>query len=379
MFGNYTDDIQLNFQINRAAVYGPEYMDMTEVRMLLPEIHDMSSWTQAWMKLAARAENEGRYRQATYYYRMAEFYIPDSSEEKDECYEKFRRCFEKGNEDEAIERFRIPYDGSYLPAMRIGKDNPKGVIVVHGGYDSFMEEFYPQIIHFRDMGYTVIMFEGPGQGQARRNGFMFSYDWERPTGAVLDYFDLKDVTLMGISWGGYLAPRAAAFDKRIINVICYDAFVSGLDPILNKLSCRQTVMLKMLLAVHAAPAINGILGRKMRGDLDLTWRVRHGMYITGTGTPYDFLKSISLHDIGKCADRITQNVLLLAGTEDMYVPLRRIGDMKKMLVNAASVTSYIFDAASGGAQHCQIGNTALAENAIKDFLGEYGQHGKIMQ
>ena len=263
--------------------------------------------------------------------------------------------------------------------MRIGKDNPKGVIVVHGGYDSFMEEFYPQIIHFRDMGYTVIMFEGPGQGQARRNGFMFSYDWERPTGAVLDYFELKDVTLMGISWGGYLAPRAAAFDKRIINVICYDVFVSGLDPILNKLTCRQAVMLKILLTVHAAPAINSILRRRMRGDLDLTWRVRHGMYITGTGTPYDFLKSISFHDIEKCADRITQNVLLLAGTEDMYVPLRRIDDMKKMLVNAASVTSYIFDAASGGAQHCQIGNTALAENAIKDFLGEYGQHGKIMQ
>lgn len=40
---------------------------------------------------------------------------------------------------------------------------------------------------------------------------------------------------------------------------------------------------------------------------------------------------------------------------------------------------YVFDAASGGAQHCQIGNTALAENAIKDFLGEYGQRGKVMQ
>ena len=29
----------------------------------------------------------------------------------------------------------------------------------------------------------------------------------------IDYFKLKDVTIIGISLGGYLAPRAAAFDK----------------------------------------------------------------------------------------------------------------------------------------------------------------------
>jgi|SaaInlV_200m_DNA_3_1039701.scaffolds.fasta_scaffold02100_11 pimeloyl-ACP methyl ester carboxylesterase len=39
--------------------------------------------------------------------------------------------------------------------------------------------------------------------------------WEKPTAAILDYFDLDDVTLFGLSMGGWLCLRAAAFEPRI--------------------------------------------------------------------------------------------------------------------------------------------------------------------
>jgi pimeloyl-ACP methyl ester carboxylesterase len=62
----------------------------------------------------------------------------------------------------------------------------------------------------------------------RRQGLTFTH-WEKPTGAVLDAF-LADharpekIVLVGMSMGGYLAPRAAAFDERFDGVVAYDVF-----------------------------------------------------------------------------------------------------------------------------------------------------------
>jgi dienelactone hydrolase len=76
----------------------------------------------------------------------------------------------------------------------------------------------------------VLSFGGPGQpGMMHREGMVFRHDWEVPTGAVLDYLlgqregiDADRVALMGVSMGGYLAPRAAAFDSHIKAVIAFD-------------------------------------------------------------------------------------------------------------------------------------------------------------
>ena len=40
------------------------------------------------------------------------------------------------------------------------------------------------------------------------------HDWERAVAAVLDHFGIDSCTLMGVSLGGYLAPRAAAFEPE---------------------------------------------------------------------------------------------------------------------------------------------------------------------
>ena len=91
---------------------------------------------------------------------------------------------------------------------------------MHGGFDSFIEEFYSWMRYFADHDYEVIAFEGPGQGAARRKfGLALDYEWEKPTKAVLDYFKLDDVTLIGISMGGWFCFRAAAFEPRIKRVV----------------------------------------------------------------------------------------------------------------------------------------------------------------
>ena len=371
MFYQFLENEQFNFQINRIVTYGEQNASLEEIKTITPYLTDMESWTKNWLNLAEQAKSEGRFSQATYYYRMAEFYMVDDTPEKTTCYRSFKKCFEKANKDKLIQRFDVPFEGTFLPAIKIDAEAPKGIILVHGGYDSFMEEFYPVVKNCTSFGYSLVMFEGPGQGQARKNGLTFRYDWEVPTSAVIDYFDLHDVNLMGISWGGYLAPRAAAFDPRIKNVICYDIFYSGLDMLLNRLSKEDGNKLLMLLDKKQKLIVNQIIKEKMKKSIDLDWKIKHGMYITGTATPYDFLKSIEKHNLSPITEKITQNILLLAGENDQYVPVERMKQLKEELVNAQSVTSRIYTKAEGGDQHCQVGNLPLVTEELYRFLDQH--------
>jgi alpha-beta hydrolase superfamily lysophospholipase len=73
-----------------------------------------------------------------------------------------------------------------------------------------------------DAGFNVFVFDGPGQGEMWKNMKLIP-DYEKAVSTIIDYFeknnrykiDLTRIGVEGWSLGGYLAPRAAAFDKRI--------------------------------------------------------------------------------------------------------------------------------------------------------------------
>ena len=103
-----------------------------------------------------------------------------------------------------------------LPAYRFTPIRSKGTIVFFGGFDSYIEELTTAFFYLRDAGYEVIAFEGPGQGGALNDaGLHMTPDWHLPVKAVLDHFKLDHVTLVGLSMGGCLVMRAAAFEPRV--------------------------------------------------------------------------------------------------------------------------------------------------------------------
>jgi alpha-beta hydrolase superfamily lysophospholipase len=75
---------------------------------------------------------------------------------------------------------------------------------------------------FTQAGFNTFAFDGPGQGEMWEE-LKFISDYETAVSAVIDWFgdnnrdniDLEKIGVVGWSLGGYLAPRAAAFDKRI--------------------------------------------------------------------------------------------------------------------------------------------------------------------
>jgi dienelactone hydrolase len=103
-------------------------------------------------------------------------------------------------------------------------------LIIHSGFDGSAEELHSEGARAAvERGYNVLTFDGPGQyGPLHRQGLTFRPDWEKVVARVVDFaltlagVDAEKIALMGISMGGVLALRAAAFEKRISVLIAND-------------------------------------------------------------------------------------------------------------------------------------------------------------
>jgi pimeloyl-ACP methyl ester carboxylesterase len=274
----------------------------------------------------------------------------------------------------ALREAEVPYESGQLPAWRLpvpeGVER-KGSVVVHGGFDSYAEELYPLVRCIPQAGYEAVLFEGPGQGAAiRRQGMPFTPAWERPVAAVLDHFELDDVTLLGISLGGTLAPRAAAFLPRIRRVIafdvCWDLFEAGL----STRPWPLRLALRTLLALRAGGALDALARRQMQRDPFARWAIEHGSYVFGVERPTEYFRRMKAFTTRRISSRVTQDFLLLAGSEDHYMPLAHFHRQARALTNVRSLTGRIFTRAESAHTHCQCGNLGLALQVMLDWIDE---------
>lgn len=360
-------DMNFNFQFNRLLSYGESACKRDDVIAVSKHTYDFASWYTQWYFYAELAEKQSRYLHSMYYYRMAEFFLMDSDPKKNEMYRRMCDMFRKAFPN--YKKQRIAYKGGFIPCIVIENENAKGTVLVHGGYDSFIEEFFLTCIEFSEQGFDIILYEGEGQGETLRNGFKFNHKWEEIVSCILDHFEIKSCSLIGISWGGYFALRAAAKEKRIQNVVAYDILYDGLDVQMSLMKKRAKFILSILYKTKNALILNYLVRKAMAKSFLANWAVEHGMFITGTKTPYEFYKSIEKHTLKGIENEIDQNVLLLAGELDHYIPLSHFYILKQKL-KRANVTSRIFTEEEGGEQHCQVGNYPLATNEIIKWLTE---------
>jgi fermentation-respiration switch protein FrsA (DUF1100 family) len=122
----------------------------------------------------------------------------------------------------AGERVAIPFEGTVLRGILrkpAGIARPP-VMVMACGLDSCKEETGAYEQPFLARGIAVLVFDGPGQGEAEYD-LPIRGDYEAPVKAVIDYVETRRdldparIGLWGVSLGGYYAPRAAAFEQRV--------------------------------------------------------------------------------------------------------------------------------------------------------------------
>lgn len=78
-------------------------------------------------------------------------------------YQKYRETFYKGFHDFDYESYKIPYEDSYLPAVKLLTPGAKKTLLVFGGYDSYMEEMLKMMKFMKGIDYNIIVFDGPGK------------------------------------------------------------------------------------------------------------------------------------------------------------------------------------------------------------------------
>jgi len=332
-------------------------------------INTFEEWKTEMLKLAEKAVAEDRLMNAAFYYRAAEFYTLLGDPDKELLYHKFIDLFYRAFGNDGIERLQVPYQDSYLPAIRIPPTNAenKGVIVMHGGFDSFIEEFYSWMRYFSKHGYEVISFEGPGQGSARKKfGLALDWRWERPAKAILDYFKLDDVTWLGISMGGWFCFRAAAFEPRIERVMA-----SGIAFDYMQAPNFAAQQLAKLFFIRLRKLTNRLTLRKMTKDKMHAWSVSNMMYIADKKTPVDAMDVVlQLNERNLHSGLVKQDILILTGREDHFIPFKMHDMQVKALTNARSVTGRVFTREEQAQNHCQIGNVGLALDVMVKWIEE---------
>lgn len=120
------------------------------------------------------------------------------------------------------ERVLIPFEGKHLVGVLRKPTGVAGppIMIMAGGLDAAKEELFTFQSDYLNRGIAILAVDLPGQGEAEYD-FVIRADFENVAGPIIDWLqtrsdlDSERLALWGISLGGYYAPRAAAFDKRI--------------------------------------------------------------------------------------------------------------------------------------------------------------------
>jgi len=167
-------------------------------------------------------------------------------------------------------------------------------VVLIPGLDSTKEEFFFFEQSFLDRGLATVSLDGPGQGETGL-AVPIRPDYETAVGPLLDLLagrtdlDHDRIGVVGVSLGGYYAPRVAAFEPRVT-------------------------------------AVAGISGPFCFGDMwaDLPPMTRATFVVkSGAGDDAEGHRIASTLDLAGVCDRIKVPALYVTGARDRLIPWRQ--------------------------------------------------------
>lgn len=351
---------------------------------------DFESWTIQWMHTAARveaaaqkSEQDGHvisaadaYLRAANYYRAAEFYLHGNAKDPriQELSDRTAHCFREGLRAGGVKHqyIEIPYEGTTLPGIFYSAgDERRRTLIVQTGFDGTIDGLFPWAQAVLRRGWHCLTFEGPGQGRViRKQGLPFRPDWERVIAPVIDDLTKRNdvdparIALMGLSFGGYLAPRAAAFEKRIAACIANGGVLDFSGP---RVPPHMTRDQYVSFIKNQPDQANAAMIKLATHDVTARWGQENGQYVFQASTPVEFATKLLYYDLTPHAAEIQCPMLVVDVESENSFP----GEAKK-LYNAlvCPKTWLFFTDEEGAGDHCQTGSPALAQQRIFDWLDE---------
>ncbi|KAL4940774.1 hypothetical protein BDV06DRAFT_213226 [Aspergillus oleicola] len=310
---------------------------------------------------------------ASQYYRRADDYIHQnwSDPRVDKFWEEQAYAFDK-----AISTLPVPGKRVKIPATVTGSNQSFDVeaiwygapgsqgkklptLIVGNGFDAWQEDSYHTFVApALARGYNAITYEGPGQTTVRRNqdiGFIST--WEDVVTPVVDYIyaeklnvvDTDRLVLLGNSFGGYLAARAAAFEPRLSAAI----LIGG---VWDTYAAYRTQLPSNLMAIYEAGNYTQFdevvlsLREENKLPIESAWGIDHGLWAFYTHSLSDFFDRVREFKLEDVVDRI--NMPVFVGDAEFEGLFRgQPARVKEALGDRA--TLHVFNGTAG--YHCQSG------------------------
>jgi len=343
--GNYTWSAAVRGVIATSLWGGSDLGEIYKVANALKgHAGDGRAWFGAWnamadkiVRIAQEAEQQGHlttasaaYMRAANYIQTGERLLQPRSEESQQAYAQAVALFKKGISNVpflSIEAVEVPFEGGkslpgYFVKTRDAASAPLPTLVFFDGLDITKELQY-----FRGM---PARFDTETAGTASVNDLETRADVDRDRLAV-----------MGISLGGYYAPRAAAFEPRFKACVSWGAIWDY----------QATWKRRVEKAFASALSVPG----------------EHIMWVLGVSNIDDALKKLERFRLAGVADKVQCPYLLTHGEKDAQIPME---DAQALFaaIGARDKTLKVFTLEEGGFEHCQGDNLTIGMAYIADWL-----------
>lgn len=158
-----------------------------------------------------------------------------------------------------------------------------------------------------------------------------------PVTAVVDYaltspeIDGTRLALIGYSLGGYLAPRAAAYQPRIKACVA--------SPLAVDIGAAFRTAWPEFVRVLPGVAFDALMAGMARFSVSARWAIQHSRWATGVGHPNEFFTAWRPYTLHGLADRLTAPLLVVFGEDDLAnMPADLIMDTADSPLGSAAAT-----------------------------------------
>ncbi len=287
--------------------------------------------------------------------------------------EKQVNCFRGAGQmvEPPLEPVEIPFEGKHLPGYFVkatGDKKKRKTLIFIGGGDTILEDLYFIAGNAGKIrGYNVFVVEMPGQGATVLNGMFMRPDTEVPMKAIVDYVlsrpdvDADKLAAMGLSWGGYMVPRAACFEKRLKAIVANSIILDG-DIWMTQI-CPFGIIAKLENTILFS-LIKLVLGPNMMPRLESLkkkWGARDMKHFVELNKEF-YLDPRMIECPTLLLDGATENVYSRGVEILQKVALKAISHPKKKRITGPKEL--------GADGHCQVVNTNFMNRVTFDWLDE---------
>ena len=264
-------------------------VDFNDFQRVTNSVERWDDWCQKWSECGAmheqmgeQAEAEGYYESAAYHYLHAaiayhfgKYLFVRKPHELRVAHEHVVHDYQRALPyfDFPGEHVAIPYEkgATMYGILRKPWHTPKPpVVILVPGLDSVKEELHTYGDDFLRRGMAVLAIDGPGQGEMEFE-YPLRHDYEVPVKYAIDYLENRPdvdsgrVGLMGVSFGGQFAVRAAAFEHRIKAAIENCGPYDQTENFKGRPQISRETLVHRLKAANEEDALNKLRQFNLRG------------------------------------------------------------------------------------------------------------------